>query len=61
MGLWLLWLEGIGHRTCLAVQQRFRTHDSNADLRNLAGASAPATASTYRCVRSLIRNMKEPT
>jgi len=22
---WLLWLEGIGHRTCLAVQQqRFR-------------------------------------
>jgi hypothetical protein len=33
---WLLWLEGTGHRTCLAVQQqRLRYTDSNADLKHI--------------------------
>jgi hypothetical protein len=33
---WLLWLEGIGHRTCLAAQQqRFLEKDSNAELKSI--------------------------
>jgi hypothetical protein len=32
MRRWLLWLEGTGHRTCLAVQQqRLSANKSNAD------------------------------
>ena len=40
MPRWLLWLEGTGHRTCLAVQQQrfgLQRFDSHADSLNLEG------------------------
>ena len=53
MPRWLLWLEGTGQRTCLAVQQqRSRANDSHADL-NLRGRKplprrrAPVGAPAY--------------
>ena len=57
---WLLWLEGIGHRTCLAVQQqRLRYTDSNADLNDLFGAAkAPRDPHSGP---SLTRKTKEET
>jgi hypothetical protein len=44
MRRWLLWLEGTGHRTCLAVQrQRLRENESFADSFEFIGVleSAP--------------------
>jgi len=38
MRRWLLWLEGNGHRTCLAVQrQRLSENESFADSFELIG------------------------